>query len=198
MTRTAFLDRDGTINREQGFVTAVDQLEVLPGVNAALHRLAGAGIRIVVVTNQSGIARGLYDQRDLARVHEELHRRLDRLPFAYLHCPHHPDGANAWGGACDCRKPAAGLLHQAAQLPSVTFDGGLLVGDSARDLLMGRDLPLTRVHVHSGKDPAAELAKMQALDDAPDHAAADLAAAVDWFLGSTAPVPQPPLSPRSW
>ena len=183
MTRTAFLDRDGTINREQGFVTSPDQLEVLPGVVPALRRLAAAGCRIVVLTNQSGIARGLYDQDDLARVHAELHDRLENLPLAYLHCPHHPDGSNAYGGDCDCRKPAPGLLHQARDLLGLSFDDGLLVGDSARDLLMGRDLPLRSVHVHSGKEPRAERAKMQAAGFTPQHEAADLAAAVDWFLG---------------
>ena len=70
-------------------------------------------IDIVVVTNQSGIARGLYTEQDLARIHEELHDRLDRLPLAYIHCPHHPDYDNPYGRVCDCRKPGPGLLHQA-------------------------------------------------------------------------------------
>ncbi|MCA8976507.1 MAG: HAD-IIIA family hydrolase [Planctomycetes bacterium] len=183
MTRTAFLDRDGTINREQGFVTAPDQLVILPGVVAALRRLAAADCRIVVVTNQSGIARGLYDERDLARVHATLHQKLEGLPYAYLHCPHHPDGTNAYGGPCDCRKPAPGLLHQARRLPGVSFEDGLLVGDSARDLLMGRGLPLRTVHVHSGKEPSRELAAMQAQGMAPAHSAPDLDAAVTWYLG---------------
>ena len=182
MTRTAFLDRDGTINREQGFITSPDQLDVLPGVLPALRRLDAAGIRIVVVTNQSGIARGLYTERDLARVHEELHRRLDRLPFAYLHCPHHPEGQNAWGGACSCRKPAPGLLHEAHETLGLPLRGGLLVGDSARDLLMGRGLSLRAVHVRCGKAPEGEQRAMAAHGLVPDHVADDLAGAVDWFL----------------
>lgn len=180
--RTVFLDRDGTLHREVDFVTRPSQLEVLPGVVAALHRLHDAGYRIVVVTNQSGIARGLFSERDLARVHEVLHERLDRLPLAYLHCPHHPDGEHGYGFACDCRKPAPGLLHQARLLLGVDFAGGALIGDSARDVLMGRGLPLRTIHVHSGKPVGPEQDALRTAGFRPDHEASDLAAAVHWLL----------------
>ena len=182
MTRIVFLDRDGTLNREVGFVRATDRLELLPGVVDAVRRLDASGRRVVIVTNQSGIARGLYTETDLARIHEELHRRLLGIPLAYLHCPHHPEGGHGYGGACRCRKPGNGLLHQARELLGVSFDGGALVGDSARDLTMARGLPLTTVHVASGKPAAIELAAMAHDGFAPDHCAADLAAAVDWLL----------------
>lgn len=184
MTRTAFVDRDGTLNLERGFVSRPEDLHVLPGVVGALHRLAGAGFRIVVVTNQSGIARGLYDERDLARVHEKLHAALHELPFAYLHCPHHPEGGHGYGGPCACRKPAAGLLHQAREMLGVDFAGGVLIGDSARDLLMARGLPLRTAYVHSGKPAAEELAAMTRAGFAPDFEADDLASAVDLLLAA--------------
>lgn len=184
MRRTVFLDRDGTLNREVGFVSQPHQLEVLAGVVPALQLLHDADYRIVVLTNQSGIARGLYSESDLARVHAVLHDRLRGLPEAYLHCPHHPDANGEYGGACACRKPAAGLLHQARELLGVEFTGGVLIGDSARDLLMAKGLPLRTVYVHSGKPVAAELAMLQRAGLAPDHEAADLAAAVSWLLGS--------------
>lgn len=182
MRRTVFLDRDGTLNREVGFVTRVEQLDVLPGAADAVRRLDEAGYRIVVVTNQSGIARGLYTENDLAAIHAALHERLHGLPAAYLHCPHHPDGGHGYGGECACRKPAAGLLHQARELLGVEFAGGALIGDAARDLLMARGLPLTTVQVHSGKPFAAERAALVRDGFTPDHDAADLAAAVDWLL----------------
>lgn len=182
MTRIVFLDRDGTLNAEVGFVRSPSQLRVLPGVLTALQRLHAAGHRLVVVTNQSGIARGLYTERDLARVHEALHSELAGLPWAYLHCPHHPDGDFGYGGVCACRKPAAGLLHQARDLLGLEFAESVLIGDSARDLLMARGLPITTIYVHSGKPPAAELATMAQAGVAPDHEAEDLAAAVDWLL----------------
>jgi D,D-heptose 1,7-bisphosphate phosphatase len=179
---TVFLDRDGTLNREVGFVTSPEQLEVLPGAVAAVRRLHDAGYRLVVVTNQSGIARGLYSESDLAAVHARLHLALDGLPDAYLHCPHHPDGGSGYGGECACRKPAAGMLHDARELLGVTFAGGALIGDSARDLLMARGLPLRTVLVRSGKPLAPERAKLAAAAFTPDHEADDLAGAVDWLL----------------
>ncbi len=184
MTRTVFLDRDGTLNREQGFVTKPQELEVLPGAADAVRRLHDAGFRIVVVTNQSGIARGLYTESDLAAIHDVLHERLLRLPTAYLHCPHHPEGSFGYGGACVCRKPAAGLLFQAKELLGVAFEGGALVGDSARDLLMARGLPLRTIHVRSGKPVQHERAVLAHEGLSVDHEAADLAGAVDWLLAS--------------
>lgn len=189
MKPTVFLDRDGTLNREVGFVTSPQQLEVLPGARAALQRLHDAGYRLVVVTNQSGIARGLYSPSDLAAVHAHLHAALGELPEAYLHCPHHPEGGGGYGGPCACRKPGPGLLEQARELLGVDFAGGALVGDSARDLLMARGLPLRTVLVHSGKPAAGELATLRAAAFAPSHEAADLPAAVDWLLGPGLPRP---------
>lgn len=184
MKRTVFLDRDGTLNAEVGFVRSPAQLQVLPGVRQALQRLVVAGYRLVVVTNQSGIARGLYSEKDLAQVHAHMHAALDELPWAYLHCPHHPEGEHGYGGACECRKPKAGLLHQAHELLGISFEGTALIGDSARDLLMARGLPIKTIYVHSGKPAAKEFATMHEASFAPDHEAADLAAAVDWLLRS--------------
>lgn len=181
-----FLDRDGTLNAEVGFVADRSQMRILPGVREAVQMLAGAGFALVVVTNQSGIARGLYTQHDLARVHARLHHELDGLPLAYLHCPHHPDATGPYGGACACRKPLSGLLHQARELLSVPLAGGYLVGDSARDLLMARELPLTTIHLHSGKSPVEEQRLLDEAGVMPDHVAADLSAAAVWILAREA------------
>lgn len=186
--KTVFLDRDGTLNREIGFFGCPDRLELLPGVVDALQRLHDHGYRLVITTNQSGIARGLYGQRDLTRIHERLHDLVGGLPFAYLHCPHHPDaddGDAAYVRDCECRKPKSGLLHQAATMLNgfgVTFDGGVVIGDSARDLLMATDLPLTKILVASGKPIAEQKAKLVEAGCTPDHEAVDLAAAVTWLL----------------
>lgn len=181
--RAVFLDRDGTLNRERGFVTKPEELEILPGVVPALQALRAAGYRLVVVTNQSGIAHGLYGEHDLARVHEALHAGLAGLPDAYLHCPHHPDV----DGECGCRKPAPGLLLQARELLGIRFEGSVLVGDSARDLLAGRVLSLRTFLVRSGKPWREELAHLAAAGVAPDEVCDDLAAAVDLVLGRTGP-----------
>lgn len=185
MTRTVFLDRDGTLNREVGFVTDPARIELLPGVPEALMRLHRAGHRLVVVTNQSGVARGLYDERTLAAIHARLHDQLGGIVAAWLHCPHLPEGGHGYGVACACRKPEAGLLHQARELLGVEFAGGTLIGDSSRDLLMARGLPLRTILVHSGKPAAIERDKLREAGFRPDHEAPDLPAAVDWLLASS-------------
>ncbi|MFN9274256.1 MAG: D-glycero-alpha-D-manno-heptose-1,7-bisphosphate 7-phosphatase [Planctomycetota bacterium] len=182
MRPTAFLDRDGTLNRDVDFVRTPDQLAMLPGVRAAVQRLCDAGWRVVVVTNQSGIARGYLTEADLAAIHRKLHDELASLPAAYLHCPHLPEGGLGYGGPCACRKPAGGLLQQAADLLGVDLRHGAVVGDSARDVLMAAGTSLRKVLVHSGKPPGPQRALLAAAGCAPDHEAADLAAAVDWLL----------------
>lgn len=188
MSKTVFLDRDGTLNREIGFFGSPDRLELLPGVPEALQRLRDRDYRLVITTNQSGIARGLYTERDLARVHERLHELLASLPLAYLHCPHHPDaegGDPAYCRDCTCRKPKSGLLHQASDMLKgfgVSLEGGVVIGDSARDLLMTDGLPLTKILVASGKPIEAERQKLRDAGCVPDHEAADLSSAVTWLL----------------
>ncbi len=182
MRPTAFLDRDGTLNREVDFVRSPEQLVVLPGVRDALRRLRAAGWRIVVVTNQSGIARGYFSEHDLAAIHRRLHAELDELPDAYLHCPHHPDGGGGYGRVCACRKPGGGLLHEAAALLGADLAHGAVVGDAARDVLMAAGTKLRTVLVRSGKPAEQQLAQLAAKGAAPDLVADDLPAAVDWLL----------------
>jgi len=181
--KTVFLDRDGTLNRERGFVTSPRELEILRGVPEAVRALHDAGFRLVILTNQSGIARGLYTEADLARVHGALHEALDGLPTAYLHCPHHPDfPEHPHGGECTCRKPKTGLLHQADRLFDVAWQDSYLIGDSARDLWCGRDHALTRVLVKSGKPWQEHLTALETAAQPPDHVATDLQEAVAWIL----------------
>jgi D-glycero-D-manno-heptose 1,7-bisphosphate phosphatase len=135
---TAFLDRDGTINEqpaEGDYVRGPEELRLLPGACEAIRRLNEAGWRVVVVTNQRGIARGLMSEDDLTGVHErmlellaECGARIDR----FYHCPHET-------GTCDCRKPGTGMLEQArADDPEIAFDRAVLIGDSQTDVDAGR------------------------------------------------------------
>lgn len=193
MTATVFLDRDGTLNREVDYLREPDQLQLLPGARDAVRRLADAGYRIVITTNQSGIARGYLDERALARIHARLHTELERRPLAYLHCPHHPaptgDGVDrGYARACDCRKPGAGLLHRAADMLR-SFGIALgpdcaVIGDSARDVLMATGLPLRRLLVRSGKPITDQRRTLADAGANVDHEAEDLAAAVDWLLAT--------------
>jgi len=181
-----FLDRDGTVNVERDFVRHPDEIELLPGAREAVHALRRQGFRIVVVTNQSGIARGYLDEATLARVHDRLDDLLGGSVDAWLHCPHHPDTGVVAGyvRACTCRKPGDGLVRRAAELLDLDLHRSWLVGDSARDVLAGHDLPVRTVLVRSGKPIDAQREALLAAGVEPDLEVADLRAAADAILAS--------------
>lgn len=168
MTWTVFLDRDGTVNvkaREGAYVTGPDELRMLPGAAAAVAELNRAGLRVVLVSNQRGIARGLMTTDDLDGIHAALARELAgagaHLDAIHV-CPHE-------AGACDCRKPGIGLFEQArAADPGIDFAHSIMVGDAASDIEAGRAAGMLTVGV--GPDAAGA-----------DHAVASLAEAVAWI-----------------
>ena len=140
--KAVFLDRDGVINEERGYVHSLDQFVLLPRVVAAIRHLRSNGIRVIAVTNQSGIARGFFD---VAAV-DNLHRHLQRILAAegeqvdgIYYCPHHPDGKTTeYAVACDCRKPMPGMLLQAASEFKLDLKASYLVGDKLSDIQAGR------------------------------------------------------------
>jgi histidinol-phosphate phosphatase family protein len=129
-----FLDRDGTIIEDPGFVTDPAAVRLLPGAAPAIARLNRAGLPVVVVTNQSGIARGLLDETAYAAITRRLDELLAeagaRLDACY-HCPHHPD----FTGACECRKPGPLLYRRAAADHELDLARSWWVGDRLRDVL---------------------------------------------------------------
>ena len=154
-----FLDRDGTLNREVDYLRRVEDLVLLPGVPAALLALQAAGYELVVVTNQSGVARGLLDEETLAHIHDRLTELLARNGVALLDvlwCPHHPDHPErAPHGACSCRKPAPGMLLEAAARHRLDLARSWTVGDSDRDAAAGLAAGTRAALVATGKTPGA-------------------------------------------
>jgi D-glycero-D-manno-heptose 1,7-bisphosphate phosphatase len=129
----AFIDRDGTIIRECHFLADPAGVELLPGAADAIRRLRAAGYRIVVATNQSGIARGLFSEAAYRTVQAELERQLAtagaHIDAAY-HCPHHP----SYTGPCVCRKPGLGMFEQAAAELGIDLAASVYIGDRVRDV----------------------------------------------------------------
>jgi D-glycero-D-manno-heptose 1,7-bisphosphate phosphatase len=128
-----FLDRDGTVVEERDYLADPAHVRLLPGAGNAIRRLRGAGLPVVLVTNQSGIARGLYRLEDYravqARVEELLHAE-DADVDATFYCPHHPD----FTGPCDCRKPGPGMYRAAGRELSLAPERSWFVGDKVTDV----------------------------------------------------------------
>jgi D-glycero-D-manno-heptose 1,7-bisphosphate phosphatase len=186
--RAVFLDRDGTINAETpGFLTRVAQLRLLPGSAAAIAALNRAGFHVVVLTNQSALARGLLTERGLERIHATLIERLRKHHAhvdALFFCPHHPDGKVArYAKACDCRKPAQGLLERATRVLDLSLEGSYVIGDDARDVALAQGNALTPILVRTGKGKEKE-AQARALLGDRLAVADDLSAAVAAIVGS--------------
>ncbi|HEX9114396.1 MAG TPA: HAD family hydrolase, partial [Nitrospirota bacterium] len=119
MNSAVFLDRDGTVIEEVGYLSDLKQLRLIPGAAAAIRGLNDAGFKVVLVTNQSGVARGYFTEAFVRETHDLLEKMLGlegaRLDGVY-YCPHHPKAGNSrYTVVCDCRKPGTGMLEQAAR-----------------------------------------------------------------------------------
>jgi D-glycero-D-manno-heptose 1,7-bisphosphate phosphatase len=139
--RALFLDRDGVINVDHAYVHTVERTEWLPGIFDLCETAAGQGLLLVVVTNQAGIARGLYSEADFIVytrwMHEEFQRHGVSLLATY-YCPHHPDaGLGPYLVRCDCRKPAPGMILEAAQRYGIILSESWLIGNSRSDIAAG-------------------------------------------------------------
>jgi heptosyltransferase-2 len=176
---TVFLDRDGTLNYDTGFVKAPEELVLLPGVPAALARLRQAGARLVVLTNQSGVGRGFFSLRDLEAVHARLRDLLAQhhvVLDALYYCPHHPDDQ------CLCRKPRRGMVDQAVNDHHVNLSRAYLVGDQARDIELAHQVGIRSVLVATGPAGPEALKELQSQGITPDRTASSLAEAAEWIL----------------
>jgi D-glycero-D-manno-heptose 1,7-bisphosphate phosphatase len=138
----AFLDRDGVLNVDSGYVHRPEQFRWIEGAPAAIKTLNDAGYLVVVVTNQAGIARGYYPEADVDTLHRWINAELRPLGAhidAFYHCPHHPDGTlAAYARACDSRKPGPGMLLQAMRQWPIRRTGSFIVGDKESDIEAGR------------------------------------------------------------
>lgn len=201
MRGCVFLDRDGVLNEEVDYLHDPDRVVLVEGAAAAVAALGAAGLAVVVATNQAGIARGMYTERELgavtARIGELLAAAGARLDGTYF-CPHHPDaGVGAYRRACRCRKPAPGMLEQAAAELGLDLARSAMVGDKESDLAAARAAGCDAVLVRTGYG-AREEARLAAAGRAAQADAVfdSLADAVPWLLARLAPGRPPPGAPR--
>ena len=173
--RAVFLDRDGVLMHDSNYVGHVDRVVMIDHAPQALRRLANAGFRLFVVTNQSGVGRGYFTREAVEEIHALLNRRFAQAGVQierYYVCPHHPDES------CDCRKPKPKFLLAAAQEFSIDLPGSFMIGDRSSDVQCGQNAGTRTVLVQTGAG-AETLAKG---DAKPDHVAADIGAAADWII----------------
>jgi D-glycero-D-manno-heptose 1,7-bisphosphate phosphatase len=178
MQPAVFLDRDGVLNEDLGYVYRIEDLRVLPGVPEALAALKAKGFLLVVVSNQSGVARGLFGTEAVDAFHEalraELRRRAGVELDAVLYCPHHPAGAEGpYRRECDCRKPGTGMLLEAEKRLGIDLARSWMVGDKPSDVGCALAAGVGAIQVMSTGE---------ALDPDAEAHVADLPAAAAYIL----------------
>jgi len=182
-----FLDRDGTINEQMGYINHISRFVLLAGAAEAIAKLNRLDIPVVVVSNQSGLGRGYFPEELLEQVHAKMHRLLAEkgahIDGLYW-CPHHPDAkvARFQKKNCGCRKPDIGLLKQAATELNLDLEQSFMVGDRWSDLKCGNKAGTQSILVLTGygRGDLEYIGPGQQVQ--PDFVADDLPAAVDWIV----------------
>lgn len=184
-----FLDRDGTINEEVGYLDRAEKLRIIPAAFEAVRLINQSGMDAVVVSNQAGVAKGLFTENFVHEINALIQKALakkDARIDAFYFCPHHPtEGTDPYRRICNCRKPAAGLLHQAALDLNIDLSQSYLIGDRLRDVETAHRAGAKGVLVttgygqdvveNGGQDAPNEL-------NTPDAVAKDILEAVRWIL----------------
>jgi D-glycero-D-manno-heptose 1,7-bisphosphate phosphatase len=182
--RAAFLDRDGTLIEDAGYLDRIDRVKMYPWTIDAVRLLNRAGLLVVVATNQSGVARGYFTEG----IVEEVHHHISSLVAeggayidAYYYCPHHPEGTvDGYRHQCDCRKPAGGLIERAVRELGVDPSRSFVVGDRWLDVRLARAVGARGVLVRTGFGRSEEAQPQP--DVTADEVADNLMGATGWIL----------------
>jgi len=181
MNKAVFLDKDGTINEDTGYVSHYHDLKLLPHSAEAIKLLNEAGYKVIVISNQSGVARGYLGEDMLQTLNKTLQKKL-LVKGAFVdeiyYCPHHAEhGLFPYRRECECRKPNIGLIKKAVKRHNIDLSKSFMVGDHSKDIEAGHKAGTKTVLVLSGHGKESEM-KIK-----PDHTTKDLLDAVKWILG---------------
>ena len=190
MKKAVFLDRDGTVNEEVGYLADLSKLRLIPGAGAAIKRLNEAGFQVVLVTNQSGVARGYFPESLVHEAHARLREMLKsegaRIDAVY-YCPHHPKAGNThYTTDCDCRKPKTGLIDRAVKERAIDIGHSYMVGDKWSDVELAQRAGVHAVLVTSGFAPGDPGNRRPEHLHDPDFTAPGLMEAAEWIIGREA------------
>lgn len=187
--RAIFLDRDGTLNEEVDYLRSMDQFRLYPFAAQAVRRINHAGWLAIVITNQSGVARGYLTETFLhqlhARMREDLASQAGARIDAIYYCPHLPPGLQAPSAACDCRKPKPGMIHRAASEWPIDLSQSYMIGDRYGDLAAGFAAGTEGILVRTGYGEGETQRDQAGWDRAPRLIAGNLLDAVEWILASS-------------
>tara|TARA_Y100000310_G_scaffold24938_1_gene23902 strand:- start:3537 stop:4106 length:570 start_codon:yes stop_codon:yes gene_type:complete len=174
-----FLDRDGTLNPDPGYISSLDQFQFFPNALVALQNLDDQEFAFIIVTNQSGIARGKIKQENLDAIHRFIEDQFEAsgIPLLGVYvCPHHPDEG------CRCRKPGTALFERAAKDHSIELDRSYIIGDSEADIRAGKALSMKTVLVRTGNGKLTERILAQAMLEI-DLSGNNLTDCIDFIIG---------------
>ena len=184
-----FLDRDGTINEEVGYLDSLDKLKIIPSAYEAIRLINESGMKGVVISNQAGVARGFFTEDFVKVTHEHLQTALRQQGATidnFYYCPHHPtEGIEPYRKDCNCRKPAPGMLLRAVQDLNIDLTRSYLVGDRFRDMDAAKKAGVKGILVKTGygQDLLQDDGQNEATEEGkPDFIAADILEAVRWIL----------------
>lgn len=182
MKKAIFLDKDGTLVEDVPYSCDVNLIRLMPGVQQGLRRLDAAGYVLIVVSNQSGVAHGLFSVEALSFVEMKLRSLLTDADIrldGFYYCPHHPDGQiPAYATTCDCRKPSPGLFMQAASDWAINLSASWMIGDILHDVEAGRRAGCRTILLDNGHETEWDLGAYRC----PHYLAADLGVAADIIL----------------
>ena len=184
--RAVFLDRDGTVAEEVGYVNHASRIRLLPGSAGAVRRLRDAGFLAVIVTNQAGVARDYFEEFVVQQANqrlEELLRQEGAALDGIYYCPHHPrEGAPPYRQDCQCRKPRPGMLRQASEDLGIDLSRSYMVGDGLVDVGAARAAGVVPVLVLTGYGRGHLEHRRSRWTVEPEHIAENLSEAVEWIL----------------
>ncbi|HEX5220218.1 MAG TPA: HAD family hydrolase [Verrucomicrobiae bacterium] len=189
MSRAVFLDRDGVLIEDTHLIARLDQISILSGVPEALQRFRAAGFKLIVVSNQTVVSRGLATEAEVDLLNRHIEAMLQaqggcRLDQFYI-CPHHPNATlPQYRVECDCRKPRPGLLLRAAQEHALDLRRSFMVGDRITDIVAGTKAGCRTVLVATGQHAATLIESPESVDPSitPDFVCDGLLSASNWIL----------------
>ena len=180
-----FLDRDGTVCEEVGYLREVKDLQLIPGSAQAIRKIRQAGWKVVIISNQSGVARGYLTEETVQTIHTALREMLQKEETeidGIYYCPHHPKGNPPYNMQCDCRKPKAGMLKQATKDLDLDLNRSIVIGDKLSDVQTAQRLNIPGILVLTGFGKGELEKYQQNWEKKPDHIAENLLEAASWFL----------------